>query len=288
MMNKNWLVGLVAVAGLSAALVADPMDEMKKKAEEAAKQAAEKAKQAATDLTKKGEHGAQPQIDPKVMMENMAKAEAMNQPGDGHKIIAGFAGTWNAAVKFWMPGQSEPMPSKGTMVATLIHGGRFLKGEYTGAFSMPGPDGKMMDMPFTGMMTWGYNTAAKQYESFWCDSMTTTPMHSKGTISADGKVITSLSESTAACMMTGGVETVKTTEIMTWVNADTYTMEMWMESPSTPKMKAMEITYTRAAAATPAAPAATLAPATKIETPKIEEVKKEVEKHVPAVPSMPK
>lgn len=251
------------VSGVAAGLRGDPTDDAKKALKDAQKQMEDMKKKMMDPPAK----GAQPGEDPM-----MAMMMEMSKPAAEHNIIQAFAGNWNAAVKMWMdPSQKEPTVSTGTMKATLMHGGRYLQGEYTGDFA---------GMPFTGTMTWAYNRIDGRYESTWIDSFGTGIMMSTGKASADGKTV----ESTAEFRMPGPdgkLMTITQRETITMVNKDKFTMDMWHATKEQGETKVMEIVYTRAAdeaapahAPHPAAPAPAAHPAHPVPA-------------VPAVPAVP-
>lgn len=244
--TKLMLALMCTCAALGAPLAhADPIADAKKAAQDAGKKAKDAADKAAQDAMGKGKEAAKPAAgaDDAAMWAAM---EQMAKPGELHKIIQQFEGTWNAEVKYWMdPSVKEPSVSKGTMEAKLVHGGRFIMGDYKGSFSMPGPDGKMQEMPFTGTLNWGYNNMEKRYESTWNDSMSTGLMMSMGQASSDGKSV----ESTAEFKMPGPdgkLMNFKQREKVTMVSSDRYLTEMWHSDGTHGEMKVMEITYTRA------------------------------------------
>jgi hypothetical protein len=214
------------VSGVAAGL-GDPRDEAKKITDAAKKQA--------DDILK----AAQP---PAGMDDPLAQMKEASKPVAQHDIIKGFAGNWDADVKFWM-GAPEPVASKGTMKATLLHGDRYLLGEYTGEFG-----GK-----FTGTLLWAYNRVDERYESSWCDSISSSILNLVGKPSADGKSV----ESTGTFRMAGPdgkPMEVTHREKTTMVSKDNYKLEMWHSTKEMGEMKVMEINYTRSAAAKPAAP----------------------------------
>ncbi|MHC4219708.1 MAG: DUF1579 family protein [Planctomycetota bacterium] len=49
---------------------------------------------------------------------DMDACVATATPGEAHKLLEPFAGTWKAEVKSWMEPGSEPQVSTGTMVNT--------------------------------------------------------------------------------------------------------------------------------------------------------------------------
>jgi len=230
-----------AALGTGALAHADPIADAQKAARDAGKKVKDAADKAVKDAMG-NDHAKPAGADDAAMWGEMMK---MAQPGEPHKIIQQFEGTWDAEVKYWMdPSIKEPSISKGTMEAKLVHGGRFIMGDYKGAFAMPGPDGKMQNMPFTGTLNWGYNNIEKRYESTWNDSMGTGMMVSMGQATSDGKVV----DSSAEFKMPGPdgtIMNIKQREKLTMVSPDRYLTEMWHSDGARGEMKVMEITYTR-------------------------------------------
>lgn len=175
----------------------------------------------------------------------MAKMQELGTPGANHQFLAKFAGTWASEARFWMdPEQKEPDVSKGTMTVKPILNGRYLAGDYKGSFSMPGPDGKMMEHQFNGHMLRGYSNADAEFQSVWIDSESTTVLWSTGKASGDGKSIHSTG-SAKGPDLAGNVVNQKMWETFTMVNDNKWVQEMWGQCGGGPKFKNMEITYTR-------------------------------------------
>lgn len=244
------------VSGVATGLRGDPNDDLKRAQQAAQKQLEEAKKKMPQPPAAPGGAGEDPMM--AMMME-------LSKPVAEHDIIKNFAGTWNADMKMWMdPSAKEPTESKGTMKGTLLHGGRFLFGEFSGSFN---------NMPFTGTMMWGYNRNDKRYESTWCDAWGTGLMFSTGQPSNDGKTV----ESTGSFRMPGPdgkMMEITQREKTTMVNKDKYTLEMWHSTKDQGETKVMEITYTRAgdaakpgahpaAPAVPTVPGITMPPASK-------------------------
>lgn len=176
-----------------------------------------------------GKPGNAPEVDP--MMEAMMKAA---QPGPQHAAMAKLAGTWETAVKmFESPDKAEE--SKGSMVYTPIHGGRYLHMEYKG---------EMMGGPFSGSGIWGYDNTTKQYVSTWCDNWSTGIMFMTGTYDAASKTYTSTGEMSMP-MPDGSVMKMKQRETVKIISDDKHIMEMYGPGPDGKEMKHLEITYTR-------------------------------------------
>ena len=175
-----------------------------------------------------GEHkpGA-PAMDP-AMMEAMMKA---GMPGDAHKKLDVFVGTWDTKITMWMMPGADPMSHNGSSTNRWIMGGRYLEQSFKGS---------MMGMPFDGLGYTGYDNVKKQYWGTWMDSMSTGMMTSTGS-SADGKLFRF--DATMADPMTGKDAAIE--ETITIVDADHHTLEMWAPGPDGKKFKTMEIQYSR-------------------------------------------
>jgi len=167
--------------------------------------------------------------DQKQMMDMMAQ---MGAPGDHHKMLASFVGTWDAKMSSWMmPGQ-PPMESSGTSTMTMILGGRYLQEQFTGSFN---------GQPFHGIGYTGYDNAMKKYVGTWMDDMGTAIMEMQGDLDASGKVMNYTSE--MADPMSGTMQTTR--EVMTVTDNDHHMFQMFAAGPDGKDMKIMEINYTR-------------------------------------------
>jgi hypothetical protein len=171
--------------------------------------------------------------------EMMAKMMALAQPGENHKLLQGMVGTWSYTVKMWMDPKAGPSESTGTAVRKSIMDGRYVIGDHSGKFKMPGADGKMKEMNFKGMSIDGYDNVQKKFISAWVDNMGTGIMLSNGTYDAGTKTFTYNSE---VEMMPGKKTNVRA--VMKMVDADHHSFE-WYEDRGGQEEKTMEITYTR-------------------------------------------
>jgi len=148
-----------------------------------------------------------------------AKAEMdaymkLAQPGEHHKHLGNLAGKWKTSGKMMTPGQ-PPIEMGGTMEASWILGGRYLQELHTGSF---------MGQPFEGRSLDGYDNMTHQYFSTWVDNMGTGVMVFRGSCDDPCKVLTETAEGPDP--MTGKV--VKTKNVTTFVDPDTYRFEMYM------------------------------------------------------------
>ena len=169
------------------------------------------------------------------MMMDMAKLN------ENHKMLADLNGNWNFVTKFWMNGDptSKPQESKGTAVRKSLMGGRYFAMDVKGKMQMPGPDGKMKDMDFTGMSLEGYDNAKQKFVGAWIDSMGTGIMMTEGTYDAATKSLTSTGEFQMSPTMK-----MKIREVLKITDKDHMTFE-WYEDRGGKEVKTMEIAYTR-------------------------------------------
>ncbi len=158
---------------------------------------------------------------------------------ENHKLLAELAGTWDYTVKMWMAPDAPPSESKGTAVRKAMMDGRYFDLDATGAFEMPGPDGKMMKMDFKGSGREGYDNAKKKFVSTWVDNMGTGIMYAEGTYDPATKTFTYTSE----LEMMPGVKT-KVRETVKVVDQDHHTFDYY-ENRDGKDVKTMEINYTR-------------------------------------------
>ena len=173
--------------------------------------------------------GAKPAADEKAMMDAMMKAST---PGENHKKMEAFVGTFDAKVKMWEKPGGPPQESTGTSDGKSVIGGRYVQETFQGT---------MMGQPFTGMGMTGYDNVQKKYVSTWADSMGTGIMVSTGKPDASGKGMEMTGS--APDPMTGKMMTLK--QKMTIADNDHHKFEMWGPAPDGKPYKVMEIEYTR-------------------------------------------
>jgi Protein of unknown function (DUF1579) len=172
--------------------------------------------------------------------EEMKQMMEMAKLNDNHKLLASTAGTWSYTVKTWMdPKATKPTESTGTATRKSIMDGRYVSGEYSGKFKMPGADGKMMEMNFIGMSMDGYDNVKKKFVSGWVDNMGTGIMTMDGTYDAATKTFTYTGEYE---MMPGMKEKVR--QLIKMTDATHMSMEYY-EDRGQGEAKTMEINYTR-------------------------------------------
>lgn len=156
--------------------------------------------------------------------------------GAEHKRLAPFEGVFKAQVKMWM-GPGEPSVSTGVMRNEFDLGGLYLRQTYKGDHA----DGPFPS--FEGRGYWGFNAASGKYEGFWIDNASSMMQTETGDVDGSGKVWT----------MTGEFPNPETGQMMgkrsviTLVDGDRHSLEMFFTTPSGQEVKAMEIQYQRSA-----------------------------------------
>jgi hypothetical protein len=175
-----------------------------------------------------------------VLAQEAAAAQEMSpeqlayfMPGEHHKLLEVFVGSWDAAVE--MAGPEGAMTVQGAMEARLVMGGRYLQQDFTA---------DMMGMPFEGMSLMGYDGLGKVFESIWIDNSTTDLMTSTGFAAPDGVNFTMLSEEVDQATMTKREVELRTRV----VSRDEIVYEHWSVGADGTQSKTLSITYKRKAA----------------------------------------
>jgi hypothetical protein len=171
--------------------------------------------------------------------EMMAKMMELSKLNDNHKLLAATAGNWSYTVKMWMDPKGKPTESTGTAVRKAVMDGRFVTGEYSGKFQMPGADGKMKDMNFKGMSFDGYDNVKQKFVSTWVDIMGTGILFTEGTYDAASKTFTYTGQFEAMPGMA-----CKVREVIKNTDNNHMTMEYY-EDRGQGESKSVEINYTR-------------------------------------------
>lgn len=200
-------------------LAAGGQPDKKAPAAPAKKEAAQPAKDAAK----------QPTEEEKMMAEMMK----MGAPGAEHKMLAEMVGTWDAAMKFWMPGADgkiTEMDSKGQATFTSELGGRWIRQHFEGEFM-----GK-----FEGIGHTGYDNFKKQYIGTWMDTMSTMYLAMTGSYDEATKTLTMTTEYELP-----GMGKVKARHVGVAKDKNTYVYSMYAATGGGPEVKEGEITYTR-------------------------------------------
>ena len=170
-----------------------------------------------------------PPMDSAAMMKAW---EAYMTPGDMHKMIASWDGTWSGEVTSWMDPAKPPMQSTSQAKNKMILGGRYQESVHTGNFG---------GMPFEGRSVVGYDNATKKFVSSWVDNMGTGIMHLEGTWDEASKTITF----TGDCVDPSSGTQMGVREVYTIVDDTHHTMTMYMTPKGAQEFKSMEIKMTK-------------------------------------------
>ena len=157
---------------------------------------------------------------------------AVATPGEAHKKLEPMVGSFTVTTKMWMDPTKPPEESTGTTESKWVLGGRFVE-EHV--------DGTAMGQPFNGIGFTGYDNYKKKYVGSWADSMGTMIMTSTGTADASGKKFTFWSTMDDVVMK----KPIKVKGVLTVVDDDHHTYEMWAPAPDGKMFKSLEIQYTR-------------------------------------------
>ena len=115
----------------------------------------------------------------------------MPQPQKEHEWLKHLAGEWTLDINI-------TEPNKDTVKSTGSESVRLLGGFW----AVAEVKASMMDMPFTGIQTLGFDTQKKKYVASWVDSMTDYLWRYEGSVDESGKILTL--ETTGPCPMQGG------------------------------------------------------------------------------------
>lgn len=120
--------------------------------------------------------------EPKVDIQaEIAKAKKFTAPGDNHKKLERFLGTWDTETRMVLH-TGPSAPEKGTATYTWLMEGRWLKGETSGT---------MMGMPMRTFTILGYDNFKMSYVSSTVNSFDTTLAHAEGDMDPSDKALIS-------------------------------------------------------------------------------------------------
>ncbi len=158
--------------------------------------------------------------------------QAYMTPGDVHKMMASWDGTWNSDITMWMqPGAPE---EKTTSVAVnkMVLNGLYQQSTHTGM---------MMGMPFNGMSTTAYDIHKKEFINTWIDNMGSGIMVLKGPWDEATKTMNLKGKATDPGT-TGDMDVRETLKI---IDENTQEMEMFSMMPNGKEFKTINIRFTR-------------------------------------------
>jgi hypothetical protein len=160
----------------------------------------------------------------------MAAMEKAGTPGENHKLLQKFEGSWTATIKSFMG--PKPTESQGTSEAHMILGGRFVEEKVSST---------MMGKPFNGQGLTGYDNTQKKFVGAWVDSMGTGIMTMSATVDATGKIFTTTGSEIDP--ISGKEHSIK---IVDKFETDKKRVsEFYMKGPDGKEIKTMEITYVK-------------------------------------------
>lgn len=170
------------------------------------------------------------------MMKQMMELSKLNEH---HKLLAVMTGSWTTAVKMWMAPGAPPSESTGSATCKAIMDGRYFIEDFAGKVPMPSPDGKVKEMPFTGMSVNAYDNVKKKFLVTWMDSMSTGIYLAEGDYDPATKTVTYTGEAE----MVPGMKT-KVRQSVKTIDNDHHVFE-YFENRGAEYVKTMEIAYTR-------------------------------------------
>jgi hypothetical protein len=113
---------------------------------------------------------------------HMQEYMKLMQPGEAHKHLQFYVGTWDTVTSVWMGGPgAEPMKSTGTSTFTSMLDGNWVMEEHTGT---------MMGMPYNGMGITGYDNYKKLYVGTWFSNMGTEMLQMAGARNPESGTLT--------------------------------------------------------------------------------------------------
>jgi len=160
-----------------------------------------------------------------------AQVEGIATPTPAHEVLKNDVGTWDADVSVWPNPGAEPMKSQAVETNEML-GNFWIVSRFQGT---------MMDQPFSGVGTVGYDPAEKKYVGTWVDSMSPSLFTMKGDYDAATKTMTMEGESRDPV----NGKMVRSRNIGRYLDQNTRMFEMQMEGADGQFQKVMEIHYKR-------------------------------------------
>ncbi|MFI5252903.1 MAG: DUF1579 domain-containing protein [Bacteroidota bacterium] len=158
--------------------------------------------------------------------------EAMS-PGEFHKKLDAFVGSWSLTESIWMAEPGAPIVTKGSAEIKWTLDGRFIQQEL---------DGTMMGSPMHGIGYTGYDNINKHYVSFWIDNTSTAMTTADGIFNQDGTVLTTYGKMDEP---TTGEHNKNIKYIWKIIDKDNNVFEIHDLSLPEPNTKIVEVAYTR-------------------------------------------
>jgi len=102
-------------------------------------------------------------------------------PGEQHRLLGRFVGTWDTVGRMWMEGPDGPVSESRGVVET-----RWL---IPGLWIMDEVKTEMMGRPFEGFSISGYDNVKRKYVGMWVDAMSTALLTMEGNFDREGKTL---------------------------------------------------------------------------------------------------
>jgi hypothetical protein len=170
-----------------------------------------------------------PMPDSATMMKNW---QEFMTPGEQHKLLASWDGTWTGDITMWMSPGAPPQVSKATAVNSMLYGGRYQLSKHSG---------NMMGMPFEGESIMGYDNNKKQFVSSWLDNMGTGIITMEGPWDESSKTLTL----SGKCMDPMTKRETWMRQTMKVIDKNNQFIEMYGPGPDGKEYKMMEIKMKR-------------------------------------------
>lgn len=169
-------------------------------------------------------------------------------PGEAHRQLDKFVGSWDIQVRMWAPGINlPPREAKGTCEIKWILGKRFIMAEHQGETRVPDAQGNLKKAPYTALSLTGYDMYRKRYAGMWMDSFNTQILKVDGTANGPGTVFTLYGKMDEPSLdIRGRIVSY----VLKVVDADTRLLEVHRRYKGG-EQKILEITYTRESVSTP-------------------------------------
>ncbi len=163
-------------------------------------------------------------------------------PGEHHKKLNHFVGSWTTTTKIWWGGPGTPATqTKGSAEVNWVLDGRYIMRQSTGEFMIPDETGAMKPVPVSHLGLTGYDNYRKMYVAYWADSMGTALLTMKGGVDPSGTVFTSYGEMDEPMLGVVGRMVKYVTRI---IDDDTHVFEIF-DLHAADDYKVIEITYER-------------------------------------------
>lgn len=152
-------------------------------------------------------------------------------PGDMHKWMAKYTGTWVGEASQWM-GPGEPTKTTATEVVTMTMNGLYQVTNFSST---------MMGMPMQGQSTMAYDNAKKTFVLTWIDNLGSGIVWMTGNYDEKTKTLSLKGKQTDP--VTGKDSDIRQEQV--YIDDDTYKSVMYGATPDGKEMKFLEITFKR-------------------------------------------